>query len=452
MIRFWRSESGNVAVIFTLAAIPAIGLIGASVDYGRKSHALSQMQIAVDSAALALSKLPNTTPQAEIEAKAAQYFNANFKEPAVNGVQLAVTPGKGVLSLSATATMTPQVTILSSVSSMPLAASATVKWGIGKLRVALALDVTGSMNSAGKLPALKTATKGLLDQLQAAAVNDGDVEVAIIPFSELVNVGTANKNATWLDWNSTSAEYGTCSKNSSTNVSRKRCTDAGGAWTLSTNKSNWKGCVTDRGLYTGPNPATTGSGYDQLITAPDTSVVASKFPPASPSLDDYCPATTMIGLNHSWSSLESTVDSLIAGGATNQPLGLVWAWQALAGGGPLTVPAKDPDYKYNEAIVLLSDGLNTRNRWKGNGSSTSTDVDKRMYDSSSSGKGTCANIKAQGITIYTIQVNTGNDAKSKLLQNCASDSKKFYYLTSSSEMVSVFNEIASDLANLYISE
>lgn len=160
----------------------------------------------------------------------------------------------------------------------------------------------------------------------------------------------------------------------------------------------------------------------------------------------------MIGLNHNWSSLRSTVDSLVAAGATNQPLGLVWAWQALVGGGPLTAPDKDPQYKYNEAIVLLSDGLNTRNRWKGDGSNTSTDVDKRMYDSSNSGKGTCANIKAKDITIYTIQVNTGNDARSTLLQNCATDAGKFYYLTSASEMVTVFDEIASELASLYIAK
>lgn len=231
MIRFWRSESGNVVVIFTLAVIPVLGLIGASVDFSRKSHALSELQIAVDSAALALSKMPLNTPQATLEAKARQYFNANFNESNVGDVSLTVTPNKGQLAVSAATAMSPSVTILSSVTTMPLAANATVKWGNGKLRVALALDITGSMNSANKLSALKTATKGLLEQLQALAVNDGDVEVAIIPFSELVNVGTANKNATWLDWNSTSAEYGTCSKNSSTNVSRTRCASANGVWT-----------------------------------------------------------------------------------------------------------------------------------------------------------------------------------------------------------------------------
>ena len=32
---------------------------------------------------------------------------------------------------------------------------------------------------------------------------------------------------------------------------------------------------------------------------------------------------------------------------------------------------------------------------------------------------TCNNIKAAGITLYTIQVNTGGEPTSTLLQNCA---------------------------------
>jgi len=58
--------------------------------------------------------------------------------------------------------------------------------------------------------------------------------------------------------------------------------------------------------------------------------------------------------------------------------------------------------------VLMSDGLNTEDRW----STSQSAVDSRMYDSSSQGADTCANIKATGITIYTVQVNTGGDPMS----------------------------------------
>ena len=43
-----------------------------------------------------------------------------------------------------------------------------------------------------------------------------------------------------------------------------------------------------------------------------------------------------------------------------------------------------------------------------------------------------ANIKAAGITSYAVQVNHGWGPTSSLLQNCASDSTKFWMLTSAS--------------------
>jgi hypothetical protein len=128
----------------------------------------------------------------------------------------------------------------------------------------------------------------------------------------------------------------------------------------------------------------------------------------------------------------------------------VTGWHSLVGIGPFTAPAKDPNYAYSQVIILLSDGLNTQDRWYGNGSDTSTSVDYRMY--SSNGSGTCANIKAAGITIYTIHVNTNGDPTSTLLQNCASDSGKFFVLTSANEIVGVFNKIGTNLSELRISK
>jgi uncharacterized protein YegL len=347
---------------------------------------------------------------------------------------------------------------IADVTTMPLRANATVKWGGYKLRVALALDTTGSMSSSNKLTVLKTATKNLLDQLKAAAPNDGDVEVAIIPFSEMVNVGSSNKTATWID---KTTEFGTCSLNPSTNVSKLRCYNAtnkfkNGSWTPGT-WANWNGCITDRGAYDTPSPTTAGSGYDQRVTAPDISIPASLFPAASPSLSSSCPAT-MIGLSHDWTALKSTVNSLVAQGATNQPIGLVWAWQALVGGGPLSVSTKDPNAKYKEAIILLSDGLNTRDRWNGNGSNTSTDVDSRMCSGTNCSIGTCNNIKSyftsanSDFILYTIQVNTSGDPTSTLLRNCASSTDKFYLLTSATDMIVTFNNIGSELVKLHLSQ
>ena len=220
-------------------------------------------------------------------------------------------------------------------------------------------------------------------------------------------------------------------------------------WTQATwtpkSHTNWGGCVTDRGNSSGPV-----SDYDRLTTAPSSSITASQFPAEEYSA---CPKA-MMGLNNNWSSMTSLVESMSANGSTNQPIGLVWGWQTLVGGGPFTVPAVDSAYTYNQVIILLSDGLNTQDRWYGNGYSTSTSVDDRMYDSS--GNGTCANIKASGVTIYTIQVNTGGDPTSTLLQNCASNKSgttdHFFLLTSADQIVTTFEAIGTNLTKLRVAQ
>ena len=158
----------------------------------------------------------------------------------------------------------------------------------------------------------------------------------------------------------------------------------------------------------------------------------------------------MTGLNYNWTAMATLVDQSDPNGATNQPIGLVWGWQSLVGGGPFTAPAKNSGYTYIDVIILLSDGLNTQDRWYGNGSAASASVDYRMYDSS--GNGTCANIKAAGIAIYTIQVNTGGDPTSTLLKNCASDSSKFFLLTTANQIITTFNTIGTNLTKLRIAQ
>jgi len=236
----------------------------------------------------------------------------------------------------------------------------------------------------------------------------------------------------------------TCTGTGFGKVCKQTTTTTGQPYThtwVKNDHSTWNGCVADRGTSSGPS-----SDYDRLATAPSSSITASLFPAEQNS---YC-SPVVSGLSYNWTSMPSQVDSLYPLGATNQPIGLVWGWLSLVGGGPLTSPAQVSGYTYTNVIILLSDGLNTQDRWYGNGSATSTQVDARMYDSS--GNGTCANIKAAGIVIYAIQVNTGGDPTSTLLQNCATDSSKFFLLTSATQIITTFNTIGTNLTKLRIAQ
>jgi hypothetical protein len=91
--------------------------------------------------------------------------------------------------------------------------------------------------------------------------------------------------------------------------------------------------------------------------------------------------------------------------------------------------------------ILLTDGRNTQDRWY----TDQTSIDNRQAM-------TCTNAKAAGMILYMIQVNTGADPTSMLLQNCASDPSKFFLLTSSSQIVTTFNQIGTALSSLRVSK
>ncbi len=85
--------------------------------------------------------------------------------------------------------------------------------------------------------------------------------------------------------------------------------------------------------------------------------------------------------------------------------------------------------------------MNTADRWY----TVESDIDARQTL-------TCNNIKAANITVYTVQVSTDGTPLSTLLQNCASSASDFFFLTSSSEIVTTFNSIGTNITNLYLSQ
>ena len=471
---FGSNAAGNVAIIFGLAFIPIIGLVGAAVDYSRANVVRVQMQNALDSTTLMLAKDPSLSSytSAQLQQKASGYFNALLAKSYATNVQIS-TPvvNQQTSTITATASSTVPTVImrilLFNISNINMSISSTVAWGMTRLRVALVLDNTGSMAQYGKLPALQTATKNLLNQLKSAANQNGDVYVSIIPFVKDVNLNPANYSQTWIRWDdgtdtSWDGAHGTCSKSGyaprsaclthgtcskSQYTKQSKCTANGGTWTLATwtpNKhSTWNGCVMDRGDSAGPN----AGNYDTNVAAPSTGTPATLFP-----AEQYgtCPQAAM-GLGYDWTKMTTLVDNMVAGGTTNQAIGLALGWMSLVGGGPFTAPPMDPNYKYTQVIVLLTDGLNTQDRWYGDGSNVSTQVDARQQI-------TCNNINAAGITLYTVQVNTDGDPTSTLLQNCAGspgkypDPSKFFLLTSASEIVTAFNQIGTNLSQLRIAK
>jgi von Willebrand factor type A domain len=254
----------------------------------------------------------------------------------------------------------------------------------------------------------------------------------------------SNTNASWLRWDlwdlnnpnqpgtrrNPSPSY--CSQSSSSTLARAECTGHGYQWdttnhTPSTDHTKWNGCVSDR-----------DQSYDVSATAPTSQV--TDFPA---NQDSACPAAAVLPLTTTWSDVNNTINAMSPNGATNQTVGLLWGWLSLLQQSPLNAPAENPQNKYQHIIILFTDGLNTQDRWYGDGSNTSTQVDGRM-------KALCDNIKATGVAIYTVQIDTDGAGQSAVLPYCASGPGNFFMLTKASQISAAFQQIGTSIAELRV--
>ena len=547
--KFARANGGNIAMMFGLSLIPLSIAAGAGLDLARAVMVRQSMADALDAAALAVGGTPNIS-QANAENLAKQYFNANYSQDA-KSYGTPASPTVKIVGNSVTLSVSNNVptTLLSAanINTVPVTVSSTVVWGQSKLWVALVLDNSGSMcqpasspcvnttNTLAKIYQLKSASHTLLTKLQGAAANPGDVQVAIVPFTRVINYGTTNSgtsnvSASWLSWtlfdaqpantglngttdlqgpgdtcpfttssnrqmspygyycvanatngastvssipssglicpgidsgnyntdrndryyngcytsvatgstklvdsgkNSTCDGYNNCSCSGSSSSSSRKCYANYYKHTWVSNAhSTWSGCITDR-----------DQDYDIKNTTPSG---ASGFPADNPS---NCIDAQVTSLGYNWTTLSNQIDAMQADGSTNQAIGVAHGWQTLTPGNPYgapTVPANTTRY-----IILLSDGLNTQDRWYGDGGTEGTSDDDKIDTRMNLA---CSAAKSDGITIYTLFVHTSTSGNSAPLQNCATDSTKYFDLTSASQITAAFNQIAQQITNLRVSQ
>jgi Flp pilus assembly protein TadG len=535
--RFVGANEGNIAVIFTIAAIPIIGFVGAAIDYSRANAARSTMQAALDATALMLSKdlSSGTISASDITTTAQKYFGALYTntDATIMPITATYTANDSSLGSSIQIRGSGQITTdfmkVVGFPTMGFNTTSTTAWGNTRMRVAMVLDNTGSMAQNNKMPALQTAAKNMIDTLSGYNKQTGDVYISIIPFAKDVNVGTTNVNESWINWTEweapppilannstwaastakggsncpfTNGNYGfTCMDRPATLSGAKsattipnsgtyagyicpsvdngnkipgktsiyyngcyttvtgstascgtntNCTCAGtgsskvchlwrGDGTAATAAaapahSTWTGCVNDR-----------DQDYDTMNTAPGSGG-------GTPSTQFYaeqwssCLPATVQGMSNQWSTLKSQIDAMSPSGNTDQAVGLAWGWLSLSTTNPpLQAPAKDSNYIYKNYIVLLSDGLNTQNRW----STTQSAIDTRQ-------EALCQNVKADTtnkVTVFTIQVNINNqDPKSQVLQDCASGESNFQMITSASQTAGAFNNIINQISQLRVAQ
>ncbi|TPK38408.1 hypothetical protein FJ492_23715 [Mesorhizobium sp. B2-5-4] len=262
--RFWRSKSGNFALLMGLGLPAILSTVAFATDVSTMMRAKSNLQNALDSANLASSHLGDL----DITRTDAfnRYFQANIAgHGELVNAQATLTVDKGVNFIKTKAVASADVNLNFAFlfgQSKHIVVDASAVESNNQLEVVLVLDNTGSMRGA-RMTALRAATKSLLDTLESTKSPTRQVRASLVPFVTAVNVNGDGFDPSWIDMDGKSSTNGINfpvidGKRPNHMALFKQLKDTGWAepgW----NDTGWKGCVEARpGAYnisdTPPDP------------------------------------------------------------------------------------------------------------------------------------------------------------------------------------------------------
>ncbi|WP_137933823.1 pilus assembly protein [Mesorhizobium comanense] len=300
---FWRSRSGNFALLLGLGLPAILSAVAFAVDVSTIMRAKSNLQNALDSANLASSHLGDL----DITRTDAfnRYFQANITgHGELANAQATLTVDKGVNYIKTKAVASADVNLNFAFlfgQNKHIVVDASAVESNNQLEVVLVLDNTGSMAGA-RMTALRAATKSLLDTLEATKSPTRQVRASLVPFVTAVNVNGDGFDPSWIDMDGKSSTNGInfplIDGKRPNHMALFRQLGLKGGW----NGTGWKGCVEAR-------PGT----YNISDTPPDPSKPDTLFVPYF-APDDPAPATkpsgsygnSATGYNNSY--LDDTID------------------------------------------------------------------------------------------------------------------------------------------------
>lgn len=448
---FLSDRRGNVAMLFGLMAIPVLGLVGTAIDYGRAAKTKQELQSLVDGAALAATseytKSGSTSAATDrlrsFVQEGLNKFDLELLPPPQAGEeppQLGNDPKKVLLENATfdgeSATVQPKLTtrvettILALLDQPYFEVQAETKAGLAgkKLELSMMLDITGSMcdgnnqpcSTGVKLTGMKTAANDLLDIIFTG--NGANTRVAIVPFSQSVNLGSTFAAAATNEPVSKTVctEYrrnGSC--RNSTTYYRQNCVAERNTGSVSDART--------ANRYQDDAPAS--GKYATALWTTDSNKVAACTPGATAEI---------LPLTNTRTVLEAKIESLVASGGTAGHIGTAWAWYAISESWSSfwgTASAPEPmNPKLLKAAVLMTDGK--YNNCGGNSSCNTSDDQALKF---------CENMKEQGIRVFTVgfAIPEGSTARSTLI-SCASPGD-YHFPYNSADMREAFQSIGNAL-------
>lgn len=397
-------KEGNFTMMFALLSLPLLAAVAFTVDYNNMLRVRGQLQNATDAATLYAARYYELNKSLPPQSEILDFLMSNSDFGTIVIKDYDYADNQVVLDTKVTYTPYIMSAVVQQDYSLGVHSAAFVSKDT-RVEVALVLDNTGSMASSGKIQGLKVAATNFTNTLFDATKATVAVRIGVVPFAQYVNVGMGNRNAAWMDV------------------------------PADTNSLHWNGCVGSR-----------GSATDKLALTDDTPSVL--FPGI---MNATCPKP-LLPLSSSRTDVLAKVSAMNASGMTYIADGVMWGLRLLTPVAPFT-EAVDPatvDAEVHKIMVVMTDGENTRapnlpNSPDHNGTSQSR-ADTWTQQA-------CTYASQQGIEIYTVTYGTQVPISAKnLMKRCASNPANFYDAANTSKLDEVFQEIATNLTRLRLTQ
>ncbi|MFH1158632.1 MAG: TadE/TadG family type IV pilus assembly protein [Pseudomonadota bacterium] len=501
------NRSGVAAIVFALSIPMIIASSGIAIDLATAYNAKNRLSSALDKAVLATASSTGTDD--ELQTRFTNFLLANYPEGKFGTpANITLTISGSVMTASASAHVPTMFMSLLGHDYIDVYQETQVVRELAGIEAVLVLDVTGSM-AGTNIAALKTASTNFINTMFEKVSDVEYLRIGIVPWSTAVNIGPYGKGfdpdggsygAPFVDNPATDPyvtpasdiEYGTgtydwrgcvlerdassiltdepspnwpmyryptnhCSEYNCLeyNCAQYNCV-AYNCTQYNCTRYNSRGACTRWGstcLTYGTTCATYGTtclvySTTSCHTRGTTCVAWSGNP------NTNCPATPVLPLTNDQAALQSKINALATQGNTYSHLGMVWGWRIVSPDFPFSEAAAYDDRRWSKTVILMTDGDNTINSvYSGEGAPGSPWVSTTVAQQNSKFAQVCANMKAEGIRIYTITFQSGINAETKsFYRNCATNSNMYYDAPSSQSLIDAFQNIADQLSQLHITK
>lgn len=489
MIWAWlRDESGVSAIIFALTLPVLVAGAGIAVDLGQAYNVKNRLGNALDKAALAVASSSGT--EEELTERMNAFLEANYPNSKIGelaDVQLSVD--EHTVSITGHARVDTTFMRVFGYDHMTVGAYTEVTREVRGLEVVMVLDNTGSMSTNNNIGTLRTAATNFVNILFDAVDEEDDIKIGMVPYASSVRVGRYG-----LGLNPDGTTYGdgtpfitlppgvsyTNSKSSSTGwfgcVVEHKSTNYDSAATHVTNSygqlwktgascttqtncrgHGWDATATNNDPYSNDIPDNYQGPWDIYMYGTVTRNCSGTCNPkytfnkgSQPNL--YCPNAPIMPMTSNRDALLSNIALMQAEGSTLSNTGLAWGYRLLSPAPPFTEGSEWGDIDWDKAILFMTDGEtsmggNFTSYWFSNKHSIdNADLDDRLSE-------ICDALKENGVLIYTVTFAAGVPDETKAAYRaCATSDDTYYDAPSQAELVTVFESIARQLANLHISK